>query len=279
MSYGSFIPQYWSAVIMQRLQGAFVYTQPGIVNRNYEGEIRDAGDTVRINAVSPVTISDYTRNSDMSAPEELHSTSTTLVIDRAKSFFFQVDDVDRAQVLGNIMEAGMVEAAYGLADEEDQWAAALMVAGAAANNVVANSVPTSTTAWEKLVDLQVILKDNKVPGPYFCIVPPWFHALLQKDSRWSGNGTPANVGVLMNGQIGMAAGMTIIESTNVPNTAGASYKIIAGSSIATTVADQIVKTEALRLERRFADAVRGLHVYGGKVIRPEALAVLTVSKS
>jgi hypothetical protein len=79
--------------------------------------------------------------------------------------------------------------------------------------------------------------------------------------------------------IGQVSGLNVIESTNVPNTGGALYKILCGTQMATTYAEQINKVEAYRPEKRFADAVKGLHVYGAKVVRPEALAVMTVSKS
>jgi hypothetical protein len=79
---------------------------------------------------------------------------------------------------------------------------------------------------------------------------------------------------LANGVLGQVAGFTLLQSNNVYNTANDNYKIIAGHSMAWTLAEQIVKTEAYRMEKRFADAVKGLHVYGAKVVRPDALALL-----
>ncbi len=83
----------------------------------------------------------------------------------------------------------------------------------------------------------------------------------------------------MNGQIGEAAGLTILKSNNVPNVAGAKYKIIAGTNMAYSYAEQIINIETYKPEKRFGDAVKGLHVYGGKLLRPKGWAVLTADKA
>src|SRR4051794_25809350 len=93
-SIDNFIPTIWSARILVALQKALVYAQPNIINRDYEGEIREAGNTVLINSIGDPTIFDYTKNTDMPSPETLTSTQRQLVIDQAKAFNFQVDDVD-----------------------------------------------------------------------------------------------------------------------------------------------------------------------------------------
>jgi hypothetical protein len=85
--------------------------------------------------------------------------------------------------------------------------------------------------------------------------------------------------VLANGEVGDAAGFTILKSNNVPNTSGTKYKIIAGHSVATTYAEQIVDLHTYKPEKRFGDAVKGLHVYGAKVVQPNALAMLIADKA
>ena len=111
------------------------------------------------------------------------------------------------------------------------------------------------------------------------VVPAWYHGLLLKDSRFVGNGTDYNKALIEGGEVGVAAGFKIWLSNNVPNTAGAKYKIIAGTNEAASFAEQILKTEAYRPEKRFSDAVKGLHVYGGKVVQPKCLSVLTANKA
>lgn len=283
MALNSFIPEIWSARLIQSLKANLVYAQPGVMNRDYEGEISQAGDTVHINSIGAVTVNNYARNTDMLAPQELEDAQAILTVDQQKYFHFQVDDVDKAQMKPSIMDAAMNEAAYALASVADAFVAAKAVAGASAANSIGSDgspiIPTALTAYEYLVDLGVKLDEAKIPSMgRFVIIPPWYKGLLLKDDRFT-HATAAGDALIRNGVIGQVSGLNVIESTNVPNTGGALYKILCGTQMATTYAEQINKVEAYRPEKRFADAVKGLHVYGAKVVRPEALAVMTVSKS
>ncbi|RKL63022.1 P22 coat protein - protein 5 domain protein [Thermoanaerobacteraceae bacterium SP2] len=283
MAIDNFIPTIWSARLLQNLQKSLVYGQTNVVNRDYEGEIRDVGNTVKINNIGPITVGTYTKNTNIGDPEALNGDQTTLVIDQAKYFNFQVDDIDRAQQNPKVMDDAMREAAYALADAADQYIAGLYT-GVAAGNTIGDDttpvVPTKADAYEHLVDMAIILDDNKVPrANRWVVVPPWFYGLLLKDDRFVKAGTPTSDQVLRNGEVGQAAGFTVLVSHNVPNTAGTKYKIIAGSTIAITYAEQINKVEAYRPEKRFADAVKGLHLYGAKLVRPEAIVVMTANKA
>lgn len=283
-----FIPEVWSARIFVALQKALVYAQPGIVNRDYEGEIKEAGDTVNINSIGDPTIFDYTKNADMPAPETLTSATKSLTITEAKGFNFQVDDVDKAQTKPQVMDAALSRAAYKLADTADQYLAAELLAGATANVIGTTDVPITPTAaagasgaYEQLVDLGVKLDEQNVPTEgRWCVVPPWFHGLLTKDSRFV---SYAAVEVLYNRQVGQAAGFNVLVSNNVPTVVNAStdtvYKILAGHVMAATYAEQINQVEAYRPERRFGDAVKGLHLYGAAVERTEAVAVLNAKRA
>jgi len=110
-------------------------------------------------------------------------------------------------------------------------------------------------------------------------VPAWFHGLLLKDERFISSGTNVGDAARRNAEVGEAAGFSILKSNNVPNTGAAKYRIFAGHSIATAYVEQIIDVQTYKPEKRFGDAVKGLHVYGAKVVRPEALAVLIASKS
>jgi N4-gp56 family major capsid protein len=281
MALDNFIPEIWSARLIKALRGTLVYAQPNVMNRDYEGEIAGVGDTVRITSIGDVTVNNYARNADIQAPQELQDAQAMLLIDQQKYFHFQVDDVDKAQMKPQIVDEAMDNAAFALASVADAYVAAKMATGAASTNAIGTDgapiVPTAVTAYEHLVDLGVKLTEANIPHQNrFVIIPPWFLGLLLKDDRFIK--ADANT-TLYNGEVGKVSGLSVIESNNVPNTAGARYKIIAGSKIATTYAEQVNKVEAYRPERRFADAVKGLHVYGAKVIRPEALAVLTASRT
>jgi len=129
---------------------------------------------------------------------------------------------------------------------------------------------------EVLVELRGELTNSRVPTEgRWMIVPPWFYGMLLKEDRFVSAEKAGTAAGLRNGQVGQAAGFTILQSHNVPNTAGEDYKVMFGTSRAITFANQIAKIEGYRVEKRFADAVKGLNVYGAKVVRPEALGVLT----
>lgn len=283
MSLNNFIPQVWAARLLSNLQKALVYGQPGVVNTDYEGEISEYGNTVKINSIGPVNIGDYTKNQDITGPETLTSAQTTLVINQAKYFNFQVDDIDAAQQKPKVMDEAMREAAYGLADVADQYIANLYT-GVATNNIIGDDttpeVLTKENIYDLLVDLGTILTDAKIPKEgRWVVLPPWAYGLLLKDDRFVHVDKAGTDETLRNGIVGRAAGFDILESHNVPNTDGSKYKIIAGHPMAISYAEQINSVEAYRPEKRFADAVKGLHLYGAKLIRPEGIAVLTVNQA
>lgn len=283
MALTNFIPELWSARLLENLRKNLVYGQEGVINRDYEGEIRQYGDTVRINAIGTVTVGDYTRNTNIGDPETLTDAQTTLLIDQSKYFNFQIDDLDAAQQNPKVMDAAMREAAYALRNTADQFIASHYTEVAAGNTIgsdVTPEVPTASTAYELLVDLATLLDENNVPeDDRWAIVPPWYHGLLLKDDRFVSSGATQAEDRLANGRIGRVAGLTVLVSNNVPNNAGAAYKILAGHPIAWSYAEQVNKVEAYRPEQRFADAVKGLHLYGAKVVRPQALALLVASKA
>ena len=121
MAINNFIPEIWSNELLVNLRKSLVAGQAGVINRDYEGEIRNVGDTVHINSIGEVTIDDYVKNTDMAAPETLTDATRALEITEAKFFNFQVDDIDRVQQTPKVMAGAMAEAAYGLADVADQF--------------------------------------------------------------------------------------------------------------------------------------------------------------
>lgn len=281
MSVTNFIPTIWSARLLRHLDKKHVYAN--LLNRDYEGEIKNFGDTVKINQIGDVTIKDYTKNDDIDAPEDLSGEQKILTIDQAKYFNFAVDDVDNAQTNPKLMDKAMQRAGYGMNDVTDTFAANLLYMNAAASNMLGSDsspiVPTKDDAYDALVDLATLLTEANVPmDGRWVVIPAWYHGLLLKDSRFVGNGTDYNKALLEGGEIGVAAGFKVWLSNNVPNTSGTKYKIIAGTNEAGSYAEQILKTEAYRPEKRFSDAVKGLHVYGAKVLQPSCVSVLTANK-
>lgn len=275
MAITNFIPEYWSSALLTSLKKSLVYGD--VVNRNYEGDIAAAGDTVRITSVGRPSIATYTANVSTLTYEQLSDAQRTLVVDQGKSFSFTVDDVDRRQSLPGIVEEATREAAYALGDTIDQFIAGLYTG--AVNTISTTAVTSgSANAYTLLVDLKVKLDEKNVPGDgRWVVVPPWYHGLLLKDNRFIDASASGSTEPLANGRVGRAAGFDVRVSNNAPLITGDDYAVIAGHPSAITYAEQINKVEALRLETKFADGIRGLAVYGAKLVRPDSLAVLTAS--
>jgi hypothetical protein len=276
MAVTNFIPTIWSARLNETFKKNLVYGN--VVNTEYEGEIKGQGSTVKINSIGAVTIGTYDKSTGIGNPQELDSAQKTLTIDQAKFYNFTVDDVDAAQANVDLLSGGIVEASYGLANVVDQYIAGFYTE-VKAENVIGTAatpvVPTSSTAYDLLVDLGVILDENNVPeGDRFVVVPAWYYGLLVKDPRYT-----KDANVMRTGFVGSIDNMSVYKSNNVPNTTGAKYKIIAGHKSAISFAGQVDSVEAYRPEKQFSDAIKGLQVFGAKCIKPEGLAVMTANKS
>lgn len=278
-----FIPTVWAARLLVALEGALVYGQSIVCNRDYEGEIRQAGNTVKIASIGDVAVDDYTKDEDIGDPQSLTDTEQNLLIDQAKYFNFYVDSVDRAQQNVNVLDEAMRRSAWKLRDVADTFLAGVMEAAVLEGNTIGTTmdpiVPTKDDAYEYLVDLSVLLDEANAPiDSRFVVVPAWFHGLLLKDDRFIKAGTRRSDTTLRNGEVGEAAGFAILKSNNVPNTEGAKYKILAGHSLGTAYVEQVVDVQTYKPEKRFGDGVKGLHVYGSKVVRPACLAMLIADK-
>lgn len=282
MSVDTFKPEVWSAVLLASLKKKLVYG--GLANSDYEGEINEYGDTVTINSISRPTISTYTPNVSVITPEALTTAQRKLLIDQAKSFAFMIDDVDARQARGALLPAALVEAGYALADVIDQFIAGLYTGVQAANALGTIPVTTATVtdAYDKvIIPLKVALDVANVANEgRWCVVPPWFHGRLLGDTRFiRANETGADVGAMITGQVGRAAGMDIYVSNNTPFPGGDDNIVIAGTNSAISFAQQISKTEAYRPQSAFEDAIKGLALYGGKLVRPDGIATCQASQT
>ena len=288
MAVTTFIPELWNARLLYALEKAHVATN--LVNRNYEGEISNHGDTVHINTIGAITVKSYTKNTDIDAPETLTTTDQTLVIDQAKYFNFQVDDADKVQAAGELVDTAMGRAAYALADVSDAYLLGVIAAGAAAENTIGSAAApialTASNVYENIVKLKTKLDKANVPNTgRTIVVPPDVHSLLLLDDRFAKSTATAGQEALINGLVGRIAGFDVYMSNNVKTGTGTDtgktpyFEITAQITDATTYAEQIIKTEAYRMESRFADAVKGLHVYGAKVTDGTKIAKILASVS
>jgi len=262
------LPQIWSARILAKLEKNLVFAQPGVVNRDYEGDIRQDGDRVHIHSFNDLTIGTYVKNTTTISYEQLTDTRVTLLIDQAKYFAFKVDDVDTAQMRPELIDAAADRAAYQLAEDADSYVAGLYSGASTSSpdNTIETSQFTASNVYQKLVDLSVLMDQVNLPAEgRFVIVPPWVKGLLLQNSTFV---TASKPDAVLNGQIGQIAGLNVLVSNNVKTTGSAPVvsHMMAGHPSALAYAEQITNVEGLRLEGSFADAVRGLHLYGAKVL-------------
>ncbi len=247
-------------------------------SRDFEGDIKNVGDTVKIVGVSPITVFDYTKNTNMHAPYELSDTEKTLTINRAKAFNFAIDDIDKAQATPKLMKEAMHQAANALANEADKYVFSLYTTIPGANAMNYASL-TADGVIDMLLAVKQKLLEQDVPGNEDIIleVPPAVASLIIKSKIV--NGTD-NTGELDRGCIGSFLGFRIYVSNNVANTTSSdvvTHKCFARTKRAITFAEQLNEIEAYRPELRFADAVKGLHLYGAKLVYPKEIVLLNIS--
>lgn len=267
MAITNMLPAVWSARILAKLEKNLVFAQPGVVNRDYEGDIRADGDRVHIHSFNDLTVATYTKNSTTISYENLTDTRVTLLIDQSKYFAFKVDDIDAAQMRPELIDAASDRAAYQLAEEADSYVAGLYsgASTSAPDNTIETTQFTSTNVYQKFVDLAVLMDQANLPQDgRFAVVSPWVKGLLLQNSSF----LAAKSEAVLNGEVGQIAGIRLLGSNNVKTTGTTPVvsHIMAGHPSGLAYAEQIVNVEGLRLEGSFADAVRGLHLYGAKVL-------------
>lgn len=279
MAISNFVPELWAGPILANLRDEAVYV--GRTNRNYEGEIANAGDTVHITSFTDPAVRDYVKNTDISW-DLLTDADRALVVDQADYFAFTVDDVDRRQAQAGFVDAASRGAGVNLALEADEYVAGVMYAAVnqTANDLGAITVDISdNNAYGALfVAMRTVLTRDKVPfSDRWIIIPPEVSAAILQDSRFVNASASGTDQTLREGFLGRIAGFDVYESNVTHAATAGTYHVIAGHPMAVTFADQISETEAIRLQNQFGDGIRGLHLYGAKAIYPEALALASVT--
>lgn len=279
MAVTNFVPDIWTAKILVALRKKAVAA--GLVNRDYEGEIRRMGDSVKITSINDVTIGSYTAHNDITW-EDIDDATRSLLIDQQKYFAFELDDIEDAQAVngGAVLNQALDNATYQLRDVSDAFLLAAMNTAVQGTGNDLGTVAIHTTKqnlYDAFVDLSVVLDEDNVPEEgRFAIVSPSLHGRLLKLDSFIQSGDNANPPARLKGYIGEVAGLSLYKSNNLPavtDAAATGGLAIAGHGMSTTFAEQITSVEAVRRENRFADGLKGLHVYGAKVVRPTALAV------
>lgn len=280
------IPTIWHPALLKQMRTPLVYL--GLTTREYEGDITQAGDTVRIISTTGVDVVDYVRGTPVTT-QNLVLSGQSLVIDKQKAFNFTVNDLDMKQVKPAFIEEQSSVAAYELRKTRDTTIALAMQAGAGTDlgDFSVGTGAGDADAFELLARMATALDEADTPdagtmpsmdaegGPdggfRFVVVPPFFAEMLVIDPRKSSFGTTDNLRTYGERYIGRsAAGLEIFKSNQTPwgLTGTTTHRdVIAGWSRATAFAGQLTKFETQRVQGDFADFHLGLDVYGTKVIR------------
>lgn len=270
-----FIPEIWISSIFEAIDASLVVGSSLVVNRDYEGEIQNAGDTVRIPTVVDPTTALYDPLVGFTTdPAEPVTGSLTFEIEIANSFRFRLEDITKvqSQIGSQLMDHGTTRAGRKLAEVADAYVAGKLVAAVPSGTrlIDIDLAATNDAVYKQLIGAKVELdKTNTPQDGRFMIITPDLYGILLNDNRFIDASRYASDGPIKNGEVGRILGFTIVSCNVMPST----VHMIAGHNIATTYADQLTEIEFYRPEKFFADAVRGLHVFGSKVMRPEHLVI------
>ena len=277
MAITNFIPTIWSENLLQSLDKQYIAISH--CNRDYEGDIKNMGSKVKICGVGQVNVSNYSKNSDMSQPQTLEDTVKELTIDQAKYFNFQIDDIDKTQCSPKLMEAAMKNAASALANVADRFVYGICV------NDATERVMEELSSEEELLNIfisarQRLYENNVSSGEDVVLeVPPAIASLLLRNKIAL---STDNTAAMENGYLGSIAGCKIFVSQNIPphdTDEDYKYTCVMRTTRAVAFAEQLSEIVAYRPERRFADAVKGLHLYGATVAYPEELICIGITKT
>lgn len=294
-----FIPIVWSRKMLRNFYEMTCFSE--IANTDYEGEIKNQGDKVMIRKTPAITISDYTVGGTLTY-EVPEVANTELSIDQAKSWSFRLDDIDKVQTDLPLMDKFAADAGERLKITIDTDVLEYMVGDSAAANrgstagAVSASIDmgatgtnggnaisvTKTNATDKIVDMNNVLDEANIPSEgRFVVVPAWYAASLKKSDLKQADVTGDSTGVIRSGVVGMVDRTKIIQSNLLYSaTEGTAtlYYLLFGTKEATTFAMQLTKTEDLRIPDSFGTYMRGLAVYGRKVVQPTALGEMVAVK-
>ena len=287
---GNFIPEIWSGKLIENFYDATVLS--AISNTDYEGEIRNMGDTVNIRTTPEITIKTYVKGQTL-AVENPNKAKLQLLIDKGEYFACVEDDVDEVQSDIAMMDSWSKDASERMKIKIDQRVLTDLLpdvhasnkgqtAGAISGNIDLGVAGTpealdKTNVIGKIVDMGTVLDEANCPETgRFLVIPAKMAGLIKqsdlKDASITGDGSSP----LRNGRLGMIDRFTVYVSHNLYKN-GSEFSVIAGHTMGFTFASQMTNMETIRSETTFGNIIRGLQVYGYKVVKPEALATMIVT--
>jgi len=292
---GNFIPEIWSGKLIENFYDATVLA--AISNTDYEGEIRQYGDTVNIRTTPEITIRDYVKGQTLTV-ENPDKPKLQLVIDKGEYFACVEDDVDKVQSDINLMDTWSKDASERMKIKIDQRVLTDILTGIAATNkgatageqsasfnlgttgapltVTKDGASSTTSIVDLLVDMGTVLDEANSPeADRFVVIPAKMAGLIKKSELKDAALTGDSMSIVRNGRLGMVDRFTIYVSHNLYVSSG-KYNIIAGHKMGFTFASQMTNMETIRSESTFGNIIRGLQVYGYKVVKGEALSTAVV---
>ena len=267
----NFIPEIFSKLLQAKFYKQSVL--PAISNTDYEGEISGQGEKVVIRTVPAVTINDYAGSI---TTQELTTAKVELLIDKAKYYSFKVDDVLAAQADISLLEAASGDASEGMRVAVETDVLANVATGATTTGsqttISASNILTSILSMSTALDNLNIPEEGR-----FIVLSPEFISMLKQSELRQAYLTGDATSPLRNGLVGMVDRFKVFQSNMVYTPASGADSgythVLAGHPKALSFASQFTNTETVRMESTFGDQVRGLKVYGSKVVTPDALCV------
>ena len=277
---GNFLPIIYSQKVQKFFRTASVVED--ITNTDYAGEIENYGDTVNIIKEPTITVSSYTRGGQINI-QNLADDQLQLTVDQANAFAFKVDDIEERQSHINFEALATSSGAYALKDSYDENVIAAMFSGAG-TTVGSDGSGTDTGFGSSETDPTDILANSAkrlhaadVPtdNRWFLGTPEFYEQLGQASAKlMDASVTGDATSPLRNGNVmdGLVNGFRLYMTNNFAASSTSNYfKVMFGHMSSTATANAIAKTEVVRDPDSFADIVRGLHIFGRKVLRTEAL--------
>ncbi len=276
MAYQNFIPTVWNTAINRELERITVFAEN--TNRQYEGDVKQMGDSVRILGIGKPTITRTTdKDISLSDAEVVEDTSITMPIRQIAYFNYKVDDIDKRQAVGGIMEALSAETSEGLANEVDTYIAGL----AKEREAIKMSTTPTTLTVDTILNyfdsaIKKLYKNDVKPSTKITatVDPDFFMMLKQAYTKLDTD----NSAMIKNGRVGMYGNVTIKMSNNVAVDNGASL-IQLKTDRALAYVKPMTHTEPYRPEKGFSDAVKGFILFDAKIVRPKEMVIMNVKYS
>lgn len=278
MSYEKFVPSVFSSTILKALRAHTVWAKG--CHNEYTGKITQAGDKITFRSMGDPTVHtvEYAnRNEDIADPEMLDTGSLDMEIRQIRTINFLVGDIDAKIAEGSLMTLAKENVPMVLADDMDQYIAKLgtkvmhngespLFSSSAIKIARGESSATQMNPLDLIDNLVEALSDNNVPqsAKLEIIVPPKFYKLLKQEYRELDTD---NSEMMSTGRVGRYNRVSVVQSTNCYKPEVGQYHLCIRTPRFIGMADALTKVEPYRPEKKFADAIKGLHLYDAKIIR------------